>query len=319
MQHVLGKVLELVRIRVVESLHEVRHRVVAHPVGLGHDGDRRLSQVADADGALEAENLRRDVVAVNAAAGEIDDAELAAREGQAGDRVVDVADRGELGVRDRRADGRHGAHLAHEPARQVEIVNAHVDQHAAAACGIGILETGTERIARCRLEDQRLADAAGVDLLLCRRISRVEAAHEAHLQERARRGDGIAHLRHFRERQRGRLLAECRFLARRGGNDVFAMHVCWRDDDDHIHSLVVNQRQWIGIRLRDVELVRDVLREVAEGVGDGDELRLGNPSGQVARVDAAETAETDESNIQALHRDGRVWILLRSCESSPPA
>src|SRR5262245_58237932 len=35
-QHVLGEILQLIRIRVAEALHEVRHGVVAHAVGLGH-------------------------------------------------------------------------------------------------------------------------------------------------------------------------------------------------------------------------------------------------------------------------------------------
>ena len=92
LQHVLREVLQLVRVRVAEALHEIRHGVVRHAVGLGHHHDRRLAQVADANGAFEAEDLRRDVVAVNAAARQVDDAELAARERQAGNRVVDVAD-----------------------------------------------------------------------------------------------------------------------------------------------------------------------------------------------------------------------------------
>ena len=92
LQDVLSEVLQLIRVGVAEAFHEVRHGVVRDAVGLGHHDDRRLAQVADADGAFESEDLGGNVIAVDAAAREIDDAELAAREGQAGDRVVDVAD-----------------------------------------------------------------------------------------------------------------------------------------------------------------------------------------------------------------------------------
>ncbi len=100
LQDVLREVLQLVGVRVAETLHEVRHGVVRHAMRLGHHRNRRLTQVADANGSLEAKDLGRNVVAVNAAARQIDDAKLAAGEGQAGNRIIDIANRLELRIGD---------------------------------------------------------------------------------------------------------------------------------------------------------------------------------------------------------------------------
>src|SRR5438034_4479771 len=47
--------------------------------------------------------------------------------------VVAVAHGGELRVGERRADALHARDVAHEPPRQIDVVDAHVDQDAAAA------------------------------------------------------------------------------------------------------------------------------------------------------------------------------------------
>ena len=124
--------------------------------------------------------------------------------------------------------------------------------------------------------------------------------------------DGVAHLRDFGERQRRRFFTERRLLARRRGDDLLAMHVGRRHDHDRIDGLVVDQRERIGIRLRDVKLFRDLLGEVADRIGDGDEPRFRNPSRQVARVHPAEAAEANHSYVQSFHREPDAFVTISS-------
>ena len=63
---------------------------------------------------------------------------------------------------------------------------------------------------------------------------------------------------------------------------------------------IVDQRQRVGVRLRDVELFRHLLRQVADRIRHGDEPGLRNPARQVARIHPAETAETNHSYVRVV-------------------
>ena len=136
----------------------------------------------------------------------------------------------------------HGADVAHEPAREIEIVNAHVEQHAAAALRVRVLQTRPERIARRGLEHQRRADPPRLDLFLRGRITGVEATHESHLEEDAGSCDRLLHRRDFRQRERRRLLAERRLAALRRRDDQLAMRVGRADDHQRVDRRVVDER-----------------------------------------------------------------------------
>ena len=88
------------------------------------------------------------------------------------------------------------------------------------------------------------------------------------------------------------------FLLLRRRDHLLAVDVRRRDDDDGVDARVVDQRQRIGVRLRHVELFGDLLGQVAHRIGNRDQLRFRNAPGQIARVDAAEAAETNHSNVQ---------------------
>ena len=191
--------------------------------------------------------------------------------------------------------------VAHEPAREVEIVDAHVDQHAAAARGVRVLEARAKRVARRRLEHEWCADAPGVDLLLRGRVAGVEASHEAHLEERARSLDRGFHRCRLGERQRGRLLAERGLLPLDGRDHVLAMQVRGRRDHDRVHAGVVDERLRIGVRSRDIELGGDIGCQRASRVGNRDQSCFRNATCQVARVHTTQTPQPNQSYVQSAH------------------
>src|SRR5262247_1875597 len=179
---VIDEVLQLGDVGLAEPLHEPRHGVVSHAV-FGHHHYRRLAQVTDFDRALRAQNLGADVIAVYAVARQVDHAQRAALESQVDDGVVYVADLGDFGISEHAAAGVSALDFAHHPSRDVDVVNAHVDDQAAAVIRIQIFQAGAERVARRRLEDDRLPDHAVFYLLLSGAKAAVESAHESHVKE----------------------------------------------------------------------------------------------------------------------------------------
>ena len=139
----------------------------------------------------------------------------------------------------------------------------------AAARRIRVFEAGTERIARRRFEDHRPPDRALGDLFLRRRVSGIEAAHEAHLKKRPRLVDGVRHRGAFGEGERRRLLAERRFSRPGGGDDDLPMRMRRGDDDDGVDVAVGNQLFGGAVRLGHVELLGDAVGECPIGVRDG--------------------------------------------------
>src|ERR1700739_1181277 len=73
---IVYEVLKLGRVGVAETLHEEWHGVVRNLI-LRHHEQRRLAEVADSQSALCAEVFPTDVIPVDAAAAEIDDADAA--------------------------------------------------------------------------------------------------------------------------------------------------------------------------------------------------------------------------------------------------
>src|SRR5208283_3537310 len=119
-----------------------------------------------------------------------DDAKVAVHEVERRDAVVVVADLAHLGIGQRTARAEHAPHLAHEPPSHVEIVDAHVNEEAAAARRPEKLNRRWERVLRRRLEDDGRANGPLLDLFPGGCEGFVETPHKAKLEERAVLGDG---------------------------------------------------------------------------------------------------------------------------------
>ena len=111
-EYILCKVLELKRVGALEALHEVRHGVVGDAV-LRHQQNGRLAEIADPHSSFGAEQLSRDVIAVEPIPGQVDYTQPAAAEDQRRDCVIDITDRRQLRVRERRR--RSPKRLRHPP------------------------------------------------------------------------------------------------------------------------------------------------------------------------------------------------------------
>ena len=132
-----------------------------------------------------------------------------------------------------------------------------------------------------------------------RRIAGVEPPHESHLEEHAGPRDGVLHRRDLAERERRRLFAERRLAARRRRQHELPVRVRRRDDHHRVHRRVVDERERVRIVARDVELRRHLLCERRQRIGDRDEPRFRDAARQIARVDAAQAAESNQSHCQA--------------------
>ena len=189
-------------------------------------------------------------------------------------------------------------------------------QHAAAALRVGVLETRAKRIARCRFEDERRADSSLLDLRFGRRVARVEPAHESHLEEHARARDGVLHGRDFVERERRRLLAKRRLAARCRRDHDIPMGMRRRHDHDCLDRGVVDERERIGIVPRHIELRRDLLRQRRQGIRDGDQPCFRNAAREIARVDASQPAEANQSYRESSLSRARHFTLSLVTSSS---
>ena len=204
-----------VGVGVAEAFHEVRHRVVRDTC-LGHDRERRLAQVADAQRAGGAEQLGADVVAVDAVAGQVDDAEPAAREDQADDGVVDVADGAELRVGE--AGRRPPAPTSTSPMNQRARSKSWMPWsmiRPPLVFGLAYSTDGGNGSREVDLNTTASPIAPSAEPRLGRRVAAIEAAHEPELEEHAGGLDDLLHVARVGERDGQRLLAEDRLAGRR--------------------------------------------------------------------------------------------------------
>ena len=222
----------------------------------------------------------------------------AALEGQGDDGVVDVAHGAELRVGEYAADRLDAGDLSHEPPGEIEIMDAHVDDQAAARLGIGVVRRGRVRISRRRLEDYRVADRPFTEPRLGGDVASVEPAHESELEEHAGRLDHPLHLERIVERNGERLLAEDGLAG--GGRRLRdrPVRVGGRDDHDSIDRPIVDDSLWVNRAERHVELTHDGVHGRLREVGDRRQARAGDSCRQIACVDAPEPAEPDQSDVQ---------------------
>src|SRR5262245_8222907 len=255
----IDEVLQLGDIGLAEPLHEPRHGVVSHAVFVHHHY-RRLAQITDFDRALRAQNLGADVIAVHSVARQVDHAQRASLEGQVDYGVVYVADLVDFGIGEHAAVGVSALDFAHHPSRDVDVVNAHVDDQAAAVIRIQVFQARPERVARRRLEDYRLADHAVFYLLLSGAKAAIESAHEAHMEEDSGLVNNFLYRARLVERDGERLFAKDGKAGARGGGDDVVMRTGRRDDDDGVNLLVVNQVLIVRIPLGYADLSGDCFR-----------------------------------------------------------
>ena len=151
-----------------------------------------LGQTTDNQRAVGAQHFGAHVVAVARVAAEIHVADRAIGEAKVDHRVVDFSERGELVAGEQRAFGGDLFDLAgHQPAGQVEIVDAHIDHQTAAVGGVGVVERWAGWIAADALVRHWSAYLARVDRLVCVAVARIEAAHEPDLQQDPGAFDGV--------------------------------------------------------------------------------------------------------------------------------
>jgi hypothetical protein len=153
-------------------------------------------------------------------------------------------------------------------------------------------------IAGRRLEYHWRPDVAFVNLALAGDVSRIEAPHEPHLEERAGTADGVLDLPGLLQAERQRLLAECRLSSLDRGHDDFTMGMRRARDDDGIDGPVLNQIGRALVCAGHVELFGDFGCQRLVHIRDGDKARLGDTRGEVACVDATESAQADQSDVQ---------------------
>ena len=180
-------------------------------------------------------------------------------------------------------------------------MDPHVDENAAARFRVGIFEVRWKRIARRRLEDDRTADAAFVDLPFGRCVAGIEAAHETHLQKCPGSLFRRHHVGRVVQRNRRRLFAERRFLRRQRRIDDAAVRVRRADDYDRIDRAIGNQLLRFRIRSRHLEFGRHVLCQLRIGIGHGRQSRGGNPRAEIACVHPTEAAEPNQTDVETRH------------------
>ena len=166
----------------------------------------------------------------------------------------------------------------------------------AAARRVRVLEARPERIARRRLEHDRLPDAPSCDLPLGRRVAGIEPAHESHLKERAaalRRRPAISDA--SVERQRRRLLAERRLLRAAAAATTTSRCVCV--------GLTMTMASTSGSAISSAgspyqrgtsNSAAISSRERGVGIGHRRQPCLRDARRRVARVDAAQPTESDQ-------------------------
>lgn len=172
---------ELVRLggkRILEALPVLLGHRVADTVRVRHLDMVGARDQVHHDLALGARDLRADVVAMSLGPRAVEVGDLAAPVLDDADAIVDVLQGSQLGVVLERADGvgrlRHEV-LAHVEEREVDVVNAAVDEDAAVAGGVAHEEARViEQIAGLGAHDERRPDA--LKLLLRGAVRGVEAA-----------------------------------------------------------------------------------------------------------------------------------------------
>ena len=182
--------------------------------------------------------------------------------------VVDVAHRAELRVGEHAADGLDAGDLSHEPPGEIEVMDAHIDDQAAARLGVGVVRRGRVRIARRRLEDDGVADRTFAEPRLRGDVASIEPAHESELEEHAGRLDHPLHLERIVERNGERLLAEDGLAGGGGRLRDRPVRVGGRDDHDSIDRPIVDDSLGVNRAERHVELTHDGVHRRLREVGD---------------------------------------------------
>ena len=166
--------------------------------------------------------------------------------------------------------------------------------------GFGVLEARAERIARRRLEDQRRADAALVDLLLRRGVAGVEPAHESHLEEHAGLLDRAPASPRTSSSDSAGGFSQNVGLRAAAAAITSSRWVCvGLTIDDRVDAGIVDQRQRIGVVARHVELRGHLRRDASSTDRPPPTSRVsGMRPAEIARVHAAQPAEADQSNVE---------------------
>ena len=195
-----------------------------------------LLQIADPQAACGAEHLGADVISIDGIAACINIADSFTGKSQVDNRIINITHALEFGECEAGAFSVNTGNLAaHQPARQIKVMNTHINHQPAAVDSFGKLKIWATRVTTNRLEHYRGANGAFKYLLFGSRIRRIETAHESHLKFYTCLFDcqnGIIAGFHC---LRNRFLAEDILAGSSGRHDNLGMCACWRGDHHCIH------------------------------------------------------------------------------------
>src|SRR4051812_27529970 len=175
-------------------------------------------------------HLGADVIAIRGAPGVLDHAETAIAEAKSNDAVIDIVEFGEARLYLDCADRKDLVDfIAHEKARGVEVVNAEIPEETAA--GAEIVDW-RNAIAGEPAEHLDLTNRAGINQFLRSRVTWIEPALKRDLEGNAGGANGFGDVARVSNASGHRFLGEDRLASVRGRNDVLAMEIRGRDDDD---------------------------------------------------------------------------------------
>ncbi len=177
-------------------------------------------------------------------------------------------------------------------------MDAHVDDETAAVGRIGILERRTGRVAADAFERHWAADLTFAYRFECVAVARVEAAHEAHLQQDAGAFECVQYGMRVGKRQCQRFFAEdgSELARSRSGDEHLGVGTGRRRDD---YGVDVGQGQdglGLGEDSNQAQLGLDGGARPRIGIGDRVQLDARAEAGQGLRVKTTHPTEADDSN-----------------------
>jgi DNA-binding LacI/PurR family transcriptional regulator len=288
---------EMIDLRLVgwaKPANEVRRRISAID-RLRQHLDLIPRCTANAHRACGSEHLGADVVTVACVPTDLHIAQGAGSKTHVDHRVVDVAHLAQCFALQEVAFCRDAFDFAgHQPARQVEIVDTHIDHQTAAVRRIGVVERRATGIATDGFKGQWPSNGATGNNRSGALIRGIESAHEAHLQEDAGAIDRVQHAPGLLDGQRQRFFAKDVLTSLHGGDDDLSVGTGW---SGHDHRVEIGLRE-DGLRLGHgaprIELLLDLLSGLGIRIGHGDEVDGGGAGGQGLGIKATHPSQADD-------------------------
>ena len=191
-----------------------------------------------------------------------------------------------------------------EPTCKVGVVAAHLDKPRNVNALLDAFQMCLEhagRVERNALEQDRLADRAGADLLLRLCVGRVEAAHEADRKALAAvLGYGLLDLLTVLKGLSQRLFAEDMLLGLAGCQTRCLVSICAGCNNDCVNLGIVYQLVYIGVAIRYAEFLLKRL-DLALGAGANRYNLCVRITLQAGGVHSAHHTDANDTETNLLH------------------